>query len=213
MQPQVDLEPDELAVIVRDEIEQVQISWRNALRHAMAAGDALNALQPKIAELGINWKKWLKENCFVSDRTAQLYQQLARHRDEIESQLQQGVELSLRAARKLISGPKPGDEGEDAGQVGGQENEDETENPPEPESLIEHWRRSPDELTTLLDAVGVAGILEAMSAQFGRQLRARLPAPKRKPKPFKHTLNLKAHSAHNGRGKHSRHEVGKAGPR
>jgi hypothetical protein len=202
IQPQVDLE--RLAAVVRDEIEQARMAWRNALRHAMAAGDALTALQPKVTERGLNWKKWLREYCFVSDRTAQLYQQLARHRDEIEAQLRQGVELSLRAARKLIS--KPEDEHEDDDRRGPQENEGETENPPEPESLIEHWRRSPGELSTLLDAVGVAGILEAMSAEFGRQLRTRLPAPKRKSdKPFKHTLNLRANSARDRREHRFRH--------
>jgi hypothetical protein len=73
-----------------------------------------------------------------------------------------------------------------------------TENPPE--SLIEHWRRSPGELSTLLDAVSVTGILEAMSEEFGRQLRARLPAPKRKSdKPFKKTLTLTANSTRNRR--------------
>jgi hypothetical protein len=81
-----------------------------------------------------------------------------------------------------------------------------TENPPKPESLIEHWRRSPGELSTLLDTVGVAGILEAMSEEFGRQLRARLPAPKRKSnKRFKHTLNLKANPARNRREHGFRH--------
>jgi hypothetical protein len=198
---------DELARVVRDEIEQAQISWRNGLRHALAAGDALIVIQPKVAERGLNWKKWLREHCFVSDRTAQLYQQLARHRNEIEAQFQQGEELSLRAARKLISGPSTTeDEGEDDDQVDGQEKEGETENPPEPESLIEHWRRCPEQLTSLLDEIGVAGVLKAMSAEFGRQLRDRLPAPKgkksgKRDKPFKHTLTL---SASNGRGTHSR---------
>jgi hypothetical protein len=203
----VDLEPDELAVIIRDEIQQARTAWRNALRHAMNAGDALNVVQPKVAERGINWKRWLRENCVVSDRTAQLYQQLARHRPEIEVELQSRGELSLRGARQLISTARNEDNehvGDDVG-AGAEEHEGETENPPEPESLIEHWRRSPAELTTLLDAVGVTGILEAMSDEFGCQLRARLPVPKRKSdKPFKHTLNLKAHSARNGRGTHSR---------
>jgi hypothetical protein len=194
---------DELACVVRDEIEQARMAWRTALRHAMAAGDALNALQPKIAERGLNWKKWLREHCFVSDRTAQLYQQLARHRDEIEAQLQQGIELSLRAARKLISGPpKTTDKDEDDDQ----ETEGETENSSESETLIEHWRRSPDELSALLDEVGVPGVLEAMSTEFGRQLRARLPARKGKSdKPYKHTLNLKANSARDERDHRSRH--------
>jgi hypothetical protein len=49
---------------------------------------------------------------------------------------------------------------------------------PKAETLIDHWRRSSGELTALLDAVGVAGVLEVMSGEFGRQLRARLPAPK-----------------------------------
>jgi hypothetical protein len=113
------------------------------------------------------------------------------------------------AQRQLITKAQhdKGDEGEDGDQAGGQENEGETGNPDsvKPESLIEHWRRSPGELSTLLDAVGVTGILEAMSEEFGRQLRARLPAPRRKSdKPYKHIMNLEANSAHNGRGTHSR---------
>ena len=114
------------------------------------------------------------------------------------------------AQRQLITKAQhdKGDEGEDGDQAGGQENEGETGNPDsvKPESLIEHWRRSPGELSTLLDAVGVAGILEAMSAEFGRQLRTRLPAPKRKSdKPFKHTLNLRANSARDRREHRFRH--------
>jgi hypothetical protein len=208
---EVDLEPDELAVIVRDEIQQARRAWSNALGHAMNAGDVLIAVQPKVAERGINWKKWLKENCFIGASTAQLYQQLARHRDQIEAELQARGELSLRGARQLISSARDDaddDEGGDESDAGGGEDEDEIKNPSEsvkPESLIEHWRRCPEQLADLLDEIGVLGVLEAMSAEFGRELRARLPAPKRKSgKPFKHTLNLKAHSARNGRGTHSR---------
>jgi hypothetical protein len=55
-----------------------------------------------------NWKKWLRDNCFLSVSTAQLYQQLARHRDEIEAEVERtGVELGVRAARRLISKSKP----------------------------------------------------------------------------------------------------------
>jgi hypothetical protein len=201
IQEQGDVE--QLAAVVRDEIQQARTAWRNALRHAMAAGDALNAVQLKVAERGINWKKWLRENCFVSDRTGQLYQQLANHRDQIEAELQNRGELSLRSARQLISKAKAQDEDDD--RAGAPENEGETENPPEsvkPETLIDHWRRSPAELTDLLDQVGVDGILGAMSAEFRRQLRARLPKRKSN-KPFKHTLNLEANSVH-GRGTHSR---------
>ena len=199
---EVDLEPDELAVIIRDEIQQARKAWSNALGHAMNAGDALIAVQPKVAERGIAWKKWLKENCFIGVSTAQLYQQLARHRDQIETELQVRGELSLRGARQLISSARDDaddDEGDDESDAGGEEDEGESV---KPESLIEHWRRCPEQLADLLDEIGVAGVLEAMSAEFGRQLRARLPVPKRKS--FKKTLNLTANSARNGRGTHSR---------
>ena len=200
IQPQASLE--QLAAVVRDEIQQAWEAWRNALRHAMAAGDALNALQPRIAERGLNWKKWLREHCFVSDRTAQLYQQLARHRDQIEAELRSRGELSLRGARQLIATARDENDGGNRDQV---LVADEAENLPEPESLVEHWRRSPGELTALLDAIGVPRILEAMSDAFGCQLRARLPAPKRKSdKPFTKTLNLTTDSTRNGRGTHSR---------
>jgi len=93
---EVDLDVDELAVIVRDEIQQARKAWANALAHAMNAGDALIAVQPKVAERGITWTKWLKENCFVAVSTAKLYMQLARHRDQIEVELRSRGELSLR---------------------------------------------------------------------------------------------------------------------
>jgi hypothetical protein len=200
---------DELAHVVRDEIQDTRVAWSNALGHALNVGDALIAAQPKVTELGIPWKRWLKENCYVAVSTAQFYMQLARHRGEIEAKLRSKGELTLRGARQLISSARDdhggdGDAADDAADAG-KKDEVGIENPPEPESLIEHWRRCPEQLTSLLDEIGVPGVLEAMSAKFGRQLRARMPAPKRKSdKPFKHTLNLKAHSARNGRGTHSR---------
>jgi hypothetical protein len=199
---------DELAHIVRDEIHKARIAWSNALGHAMKAGDALIAVQLKVAERGITWKKWIKKNCFIGVSTAQLYMQLARHRDQIEAELQSRGELNLRGARQLISAAHD-DADDDEGESGDGDGENEdkaTANPPDPESLIEHWHRSPTELTALLDAIGVEGMLKAMSGEFGRQLREKLPT-KRKPfyKPKKKTLNLTANSARNGRGTHSRH--------
>jgi hypothetical protein len=63
----------------------------------------------------------------------------------------------------------------------------------------------------LLDKVTVEGMLKVMSEEFGRQLRAHVPAPKRKigkhksDKPFKKTLNLTANSTRRGRDHRSRH--------
>jgi hypothetical protein len=60
----------------------------------------------------------------------------------------------------------------------------------------EHIQDKPVDPAAFLDALTVEGMLAAMSEEFGRQLRARLPAPKSEsdtPK-FK-TINLKASSA------------------
>ena len=124
LETQVNLE--RLAAVVRDEIQQARKAWSNALGHAMNAGDALIAVQPKVTERGIKWKKWLRENCFVAPSTAQLYMQLARHRPQIEAELQAKGELSLRGARQLISDARD-DEGDDAAGTGGEEDEGETE--------------------------------------------------------------------------------------
>jgi hypothetical protein len=76
------LDVEELAATIRREFEEVRRAGCNALHHAMKAGDALNDAQERITG---NWKRWLRENCFVSVRTAFLYQRLARHRDQIEA--------------------------------------------------------------------------------------------------------------------------------
>jgi hypothetical protein len=156
---------DELAATFREEIQQCQTALSNGVRHAMAAGDALIAAQPKVRERGIPWKKWLRENCFVAVSTAELFMQMARHRDRIEEELQHGIDLSIRAARRLISRPSA-----------------KRKRPEKMETLAEHWHRvSHDTRTTFLDAIGVDRILEVMSAEFGRDLRSRVPVPKGKP--------------------------------
>jgi hypothetical protein len=100
---------DELAGIIRDEIQNTRTALSNALDSAMNAGDALIEAQQKVksARLRGGWKAWLKFNCPTARSTAQLYMQLARHRAVIEAAIQRNeIDSSLRAARRLISSPK-----------------------------------------------------------------------------------------------------------
>jgi hypothetical protein len=69
----VGLSLPELAEIVRDEIHKCRTAISKALEHAMNAGDALIALQPKVLALGAKWKAWLGENCSIAASTAALY--------------------------------------------------------------------------------------------------------------------------------------------
>jgi hypothetical protein len=92
----------ELADLIRAMRQVEQQAGRHAWHHRLDIGDALIAAQAKVSS---GWKRWLREHCFLSVRTAMRYQQLARHRDEIEAQIDQLGELSLRTALRTISKP------------------------------------------------------------------------------------------------------------
>jgi hypothetical protein len=95
---------DALAARIRTALEAARVARSNALDRALDAGDALNMAQSCVSS---GWKRWLRTNCFLSPSTALLYQQLARHRSEIEAKIEEIGELSLRAARRLVTKRKP----------------------------------------------------------------------------------------------------------
>jgi hypothetical protein len=78
------------------------------LRIALDVGDAFNQAKKQVPDK--KWGKWLRYNCFLSIRMAQLYMQLADHRDEIEAEIARFDTLSIRQARKLIARSKPAPE-------------------------------------------------------------------------------------------------------
>jgi hypothetical protein len=110
-----------IAQRIRNRIGEIQKTARVTLRLAMDNGDDLNAAQKQVPQG--QWQNWLREHCFLSIRTAQLHQQLADHRQEIEERLADIPELSLRAARKLISARKDdqehgeGGDNQEAGEI------------------------------------------------------------------------------------------------
>jgi hypothetical protein len=186
-----DLGTDELACVIRTEIQKCRAAMANALAAAMNAGDALIAVKPKVLERGITWTKWLRENCLLAESTAKLYVQLACHRDQIEAELQRGVELSLRAARRLISKP--------ASRNGRESEENEGVEQPSVANdtavLIETWAKATKEMRqAFLDHIGVDAVLEVMSTVFGSDLRSRVPAPKKRK-----TLALRTTNSAHGR--------------
>jgi hypothetical protein len=150
----------ELARQIRQAHAAVRQASLTALDRALAAGDALITAQAKVSSK--NWKTWLRENCFLGISTACLYQQLARHRTEIEAELERVPHLSLRAARLLIAKPK------------GEAEEVETEKKTAKSSptLLDHWKRASDaERTGFLDNIGVDGIRRTASLDLLRKLR------------------------------------------
>jgi hypothetical protein len=145
-----------LAELIRTALQASRKDRCNALHHDLDIGDALIAAQDQVAEG--RWKQWLRENCFLSVRTAFLYAQLARHRAEIEAEIERVGELSLRAACRLVREPasKP-------------------KKPPTPSLLVAWKAASPAERMALFDSgVGLPEFLGGISLTFRRQLEARL---------------------------------------
>jgi hypothetical protein len=96
---------NEIARRVRDAIAAAKAAHVTALHSALDAGNALIEAQAQVPRG--QWRRWLKDNCLLSERTALLYVQLAHHRQDIETEISRVPELSLRAARRLIAKPKP----------------------------------------------------------------------------------------------------------
>jgi hypothetical protein len=153
-------DPQDLAALAKQIREAIQASRKdrcNALHHDLDIGDALIAAEKRVAEG--RWKHSLRENCFLSVRTAFLYARLARHRAEIESEIERVGEISLRAACRLIAEPTESNK---------------SKKPPAP-PLLDAWRQaSQAERTAFLDKVPLVEILGAMSIPLRRQLEARI---------------------------------------
>ena len=151
---------EDLAHQVRAGLELARRERCNALHHDLDVGDALLAAQARVST---GWKRWLRENCFLSVRTALLYQRLARHRTAVEAEIERVGELSLRAAVRLLAQPRP---------------ESETAKPEKPDPVarvVANLRALSDaQLTAVWTAYGLAPFLRTISAGLRSELERRI---------------------------------------
>lgn len=96
----------DLAVRIRAEHEATVAAIKSGAVHAMACGDLLLEAKARLNRHGA-WLPWLKQNCEMSERTAQLYMRMARNREAIEAKSASVADLSLRGAMAVIAPPKP----------------------------------------------------------------------------------------------------------
>jgi len=89
----------ELAARIRAEHAAVG----DAMKHAIVAGELLIEAKEKVARG--DWLMWLKDNCRLSERTAQTYMRIARELGKLEpAKAQRVADLSVRdAVRQLAS--------------------------------------------------------------------------------------------------------------
>jgi hypothetical protein len=75
---------DALAAQINAEHDECTAAFKRGLDHAMRAGDLL--IQAKALVGHGKWLPWFREHCpYMSERTAQVYMRLARHRTQVES--------------------------------------------------------------------------------------------------------------------------------
>jgi hypothetical protein len=104
MHQTVQPESNRLAVLaagIRAEHEATAMALKRGLAHAMAAGELL--IEAKGLLKHGQWLPWLRDHCAISDRTARLYTRLANNRVQIEGQIGNVADLSVRAAIALIA--------------------------------------------------------------------------------------------------------------
>jgi hypothetical protein len=99
------------------ELKKAAPATQHALLRAFEAGELLIQAQKEYGQHGL-WKSWLNTNCELSERTAQLYMQLAEGRSKVEAELAKKdgatvADLSLRGALSLLkSGSSNGKSGD-----------------------------------------------------------------------------------------------------
>lgn len=91
----------ELAARIRAEHEATGDALKSSVEHGIAAGELLIEAKAKVQHG--QWLPWLRDNCEMSERTAQLYMRLAKNREPIEDQIRNGVaDLSMNEAAALL---------------------------------------------------------------------------------------------------------------
>jgi hypothetical protein len=83
-----------LATAIRREHEAAEASWRDAVAHAVRAGELLIEAKAKLSHG--EWLPWLERNFPASVRTAQGYMRLARRAEDAQALAHLGVEGALR---------------------------------------------------------------------------------------------------------------------
>lgn len=92
-----------LAKRINEEHAAVTLAITEGLQHAMTAGDLLLEAKAKVKHG--QWLPWLRENCAISERTAQLYMRVARERPMLEMKSATVADLTLRGAADELATP------------------------------------------------------------------------------------------------------------
>jgi hypothetical protein len=131
----------------------------NALQHAMNAGDALLALR-ELVPAGL-WGKYIRTFTDISERTARVYQRVAKARPQLERQ-SSAAPLSIAEALKYLQEPKR------TAPAKAKANSAEF-------SPVGWWKSaSPGARQAFLDHIGLPGLLAVLSPAMRSELERRV---------------------------------------
>ena len=95
----------DLTAEIRIEHEAVIGSLKAGFHHAVRCGELL--IEAKRITGHGGWLPWFRANQWISARTASDYMRITAHRAEIETKSAKSADLTIQAALKSLSPPKP----------------------------------------------------------------------------------------------------------
>jgi hypothetical protein len=101
----------DLATRIKTLHAQVLDAGKNVVRKAIEAGVALIEAKRQVGHG--NWLRWLRENCDLSERTAEVYMECARNRQKLEAKIAAAANMTLGQALREIK-QKPDKDGDGA---------------------------------------------------------------------------------------------------
>lgn len=102
---------ESLAEKIKAEIDECRLSLRTTLDHARRAGEFLNKAKTRCKEGNLPWEAWVRESLEMSERTAQMYMQIANSWErlkEAQGLAPLGIEQALKLLAKPNKATKPG---------------------------------------------------------------------------------------------------------
>src|SRR5262249_39349158 len=101
----------DLAARIKSLHAQVLDAGKNVVRKAIEAGVALIDAKRQVGHG--NWLRWVRDNCELSERTAEVYMECARNRQKLEAIIATAANMTLAQALREIKPTRGGrgDEG------------------------------------------------------------------------------------------------------
>jgi hypothetical protein len=93
----------DLARRINQEHDSAKAAFTRGFEHALRAGELLLEAKAKVKHG--EWLPWLKANCSISQRTAQLYMRVVRERPQLEAKNASLADLTLEDAAKQLATP------------------------------------------------------------------------------------------------------------